>query len=345
MKKGRYTCNGALVALKKYDMEKVSRKETQLIQDEIILMRQLFHPNVLPCLAAFVSGHDVVTVSPLMGYGSCHDLIMRHFSTGLPELLIAIILRDVLQALNYVHQKGIIHRAVRASHILVSADGRARLSGLRYACRLMNNGKVVKQVHSFPCTTLPNLNWLSPELLAQNLQGYSEKSDVYSVGITACELANGVVPFADTPTTVMLTEKVRGMAPQLLDCTTYVVYYDLGQGNVLKPGDSGVGDSVVSCRANDHMREYSTRRFSEPFHDMNEMCCLRDPHERPTPAQLLSHPFFKQIRRNTQPLCELLLPAVPIMEENVPGVQDDIESMLAVDRLSSLDLTSESWDF
>lgn len=44
--------------------------------------------------------------------------------------------------------------------------------------------------------------------------------------MTACELANGVVPFADTPTTLMLTEKVRGCAPQLLDHSTLPPLYD-----------------------------------------------------------------------------------------------------------------------
>lgn len=79
-------------------------------QDEIILMRQLNHPNVLPVLSSFVSGHEIVSVLPVMGYGSCAHLILRYFPAGLPEAAIAIILKAVLNALHYLHSKGIIHR-------------------------------------------------------------------------------------------------------------------------------------------------------------------------------------------------------------------------------------------
>lgn len=81
-----------------------------LFQNEIILTRQLRHPNVVVINAAFVLDNNICVVSPLMAFGSCRDLLNRHFSEGLPELAIALILKDVLQALDYIHKKGYIHR-------------------------------------------------------------------------------------------------------------------------------------------------------------------------------------------------------------------------------------------
>ncbi|XP_052132075.1 STE20-related kinase adapter protein alpha-like [Frankliniella occidentalis] len=154
------------IALKKFNMDK-AKDELENIQNEIILTRQLRHPNVVVINAAFVMESHVCVVSPLMAFGSCRDLLNRHFSDGLPELAIAYILKDILYALDYIHKKGYIHRAVRASHILINENGQAVLSGLRYACRVVKNGRWQRNVHSFPPTTARNLNWLSPELLEQ----------------------------------------------------------------------------------------------------------------------------------------------------------------------------------
>lgn len=61
--------------------------------------------------------------------------------------------------------------------------------------------------------------------------GYNEKSDIYSVGMVVCELANGAEPFAGVSTTLMLIEKVRGCSPQLLDCTTLSMEHTDMHGN------------------------------------------------------------------------------------------------------------------
>lgn len=342
----RHLPSGTLVAIKKFNMDK-SKEEASLIQHEIILTRQLQHPNIIPYHMAFVAGPEVFVVSPLMAFGSCRELLSNHFSDGMPELAIAFILRDVLNGLDYIHRKGYIHRSVRASHILVSACGRACLSGLRYSCQIVENGRWQKSIHSFPHSTARNLNWLSPELLEQNLQGYNEKSDVYSVGMTACELANGVVPFADMPTTLMLTEKVRGCSPQLLDCSTVHLYEDLdpvgdNQLHEHHP-DSGVGDSVAST-SNVQFKAMQQRRFSEPFHQFAELCLQRDPTHRPSAGQLIAHSYFKPCRRGGVSVPQLLHPVMPICDRRVDS-QDDLESILAAEKLAELEIEPDQWDF
>lgn len=94
---------------------------------------------------------------------------------------------------------------------------------MRYSCEMFKSGKWQRTSFDFPKSSINNLKWLSPELLQQDLRGYNEKSDIYSLGITICELANGVVPYADVQDTLMLTEKVRGCTPSIIDRSTYPV--------------------------------------------------------------------------------------------------------------------------
>lgn len=182
-------------------------------------MRQFNHPHILSFYSTFVSNLDVVLVAPIMCFGSCRDLLNNFFVAGLPELVVSLILRDVLLGLEYLHRKGFIHRSIRAGHILVDRR-RAVLAGFRECTSMLSNGERTRTLHELPSRSMKNLNWLAPEVLEQNLLGYTDKSDVYSVGITTCELANSLEPFADMPTTLMLTEKIRGNTPALLDSST-----------------------------------------------------------------------------------------------------------------------------
>lgn len=125
-------------------------------------------------------------------------------------------------------------RSVKASHVLISAEGQVCMSGLRSIFSLIRHGQRARVVHDFPQYSVKVLPWLSPEVLqqvfhsctaaaatttaafpgnlkcfsSQNLQGYDYRSDIYSLGITACELANGHVPFKDMPATQVRTRRV-----------------------------------------------------------------------------------------------------------------------------------------
>ncbi|PZC71308.1 hypothetical protein B5X24_HaOG213659 [Helicoverpa armigera] len=217
-----YKPNNQNVAIKRYFVDK-TKENASLIQQDILTRKELNHVNILPYLTSFVHGRELYVVSPLMTFGSCRDILDRYFQEGLPELACAIVLRDTLQALQYLHKQLYIHRSVRASHVLIGANGGVRLSGLRSAASLMVRGRRQRHLHQLPPPDSDNTNlmWLSPELLEQNLKGYDEKSDIYSLGVLCCELGNGAVPFAEVPTTLMFTEKVRGSRPQLLDCSTF----------------------------------------------------------------------------------------------------------------------------
>ena len=92
----------------------------------------------------------------------------------MPENIIAYIIRDVLSALTHLHSKSIIHRSIRASHILLDPEKHmVKLSGLRYACNLQDPpGQGLQERYDYPIHVVTtNLNWLSPEILQQNLCG------------------------------------------------------------------------------------------------------------------------------------------------------------------------------
>ncbi|XP_037093326.1 STE20-related kinase adapter protein alpha-like isoform X2 [Pollicipes pollicipes] len=339
----RHATSGNLVAVKKYEVDKCNHEILEMLQHESRMMRQLRHPSLMPCLSSFVCGSQLWMVEPLCGYGSTKDLLAAHFNEGLPERAIALILRDVLQALEYLHQQGCIHRSVRASHIVVSDAGRTYLTGLRSSVSLYRHGRRLPRLHRYPDCAADSLNWLSPEILAQDLRGYSETSDVYSVGITACELANGMEPFAQMLPTAMLYEKLDGEGvPGLLDSSTIDASY-VDQELSAQTDDLGQDRGELSSFQR-VMQAAPRRRFTDWFHQLVRLCVERDPLRRPAVARLLTHPFLVRHCRRAPPLTHLLRPGVPVNEATLlEGEQ--IKSDSLVSEMVSLQVGTNAWDF
>ncbi|XP_028674193.1 STE20-related kinase adapter protein alpha isoform X1 [Erpetoichthys calabaricus] len=346
---GRYRPTGDYVAIRRINLESCTNEMVNFLQGELHVSKLFHHPNILPYRSIFISKNELWVITPFMAYGSAKDLISNHFTDGMSELAIAYILQGVVKALDYIHHMGYVHRSVKASHILISADGQVYLSGLRSIFSLIRHGQRARVVHDFPQYSMKVLPWLSPEVLQQNLQGYDARSDIYSLGITACELANGHVPFKDMPATQMLLEKLNGTVPCLLDTST-IPPEELTMKPSRSGADSGIGESTGACGIRPSNGEPSqhpyNRTFSAHFHSFVELCLQRDPERRPSASALLGHSFFKQIkRRASDALPELLLPVSPI--RNLECVQRHNDSTAALASLESSlsQLEVDDWDF
>ncbi|KAG8558923.1 hypothetical protein GDO81_017184 [Engystomops pustulosus] len=272
------------------------------------------HHNIMISWKMFTVGTWLWVINPFMAYGSASNLVKTYYPEGMSEVLIGNILYGTLKGLNYLHTNGYVHRSVKGSHILISEEGLVCLSGLGHLCSLVRRGERAKVAYDFPNFSTTMLPWLSPELLRQDLHGYNVKSDIYSLGITACELATGRVPFMDMHRTQMLLQKLKGPPQNPLYGNAFPC--EESPMKISRSGvDSGIGESVVAASmtqtmTSDRLRTPSPRTFSSALQNLVEICLHQDPEKRPSADMLLSHPFFRQVREKTRDSIPSLLPSL-----------------------------------
>lgn len=112
------------------------------------------------------------------------------------------------QALTYLHEQNVIHRDVRASNILLNRDGDVKLTDFGLSCRLATNEGKRNSVVGSP-------SWMAPEVVSGGDSEYGIRADVWALGITAVELADGKAPFQDMHPTRALFQIVRNPPPGL----------------------------------------------------------------------------------------------------------------------------------
>ena len=140
-----------------------------------------------------------------LGGGSCADLL-KPPPHSISESHIAIICKQLLLGLSYLHSEGKLHRDIKAANILLGMDGRVKLADFGVAAQLVN----LKSVRN---TFVGTPFWMAPEVIQQ--EGHDAKADVWSLGITAMELAHGEPPHANLHPMKVLFQIPKQSAPRL----------------------------------------------------------------------------------------------------------------------------------
>ncbi|XP_077586691.1 TRAF2 and NCK interacting kinase a isoform X19 [Stigmatopora nigra] len=265
--KGRHVKTGQLAAIKVMD---VTGDEEEEIKAEINMLKKYsHHRNIATYYGAFIKKNppgiddQLWLVMEFCGAGSVTDLIKNTKGNSLKEEWTAYICREILRGLTHLHQHKVIHRDIKGQNVLLTENAEVKLVDFGVSAQL---DRTVGRRNTFIGTPY----WMAPEVIAcdENPDAtYDFKSDLWSLGITAIEMAEGAPPLCDMHPMRALFLIPRNPAPRLKS----------------KKWSKKFQLFIESCLVKSHSQRPSTEQLlKHPF--------IRDlPNERQVRIQLKDH--------------------------------------------------------
>ncbi|XP_041428890.1 mitogen-activated protein kinase kinase kinase kinase 1 isoform X2 [Xenopus laevis] len=288
--KARNKATGELAAVK--IVTKEPDEDFSVIQQEVLIVKTCAQKNIVAYYGSYMQVNKLWICMEYCGGGSLQDIYQ--VTGALSELQTAYVCRETLQGLSYLHNQGKIHRDIKGANILLNDSGDVKVADFGISAQLTATFARRKSFIGTPY-------WMAPEVAAVELKGgYTELCDVWSLGITAIELAELQPPmFHIHPLRVLFLMSKSGFQPPKL-------------------------------------KEKS--KWTAPFHNFVKVALTKSPKKRPSASKLLTHQFVAQPGLHaslTQELLEKLRNPEKHKDISIPDEEEEVEALPTFSRILS----------
>uniref|UniRef100_A0A4W4HA27 non-specific serine/threonine protein kinase n=1 Tax=Electrophorus electricus TaxID=8005 RepID=A0A4W4HA27_ELEEL len=279
--KGRHVKTGQLAAIKVMD---VTGDEEEEIKAEINMLKKYsHHRNIATYYGAFVKKNppgiddQLWLVMEFCGAGSVTDLIKNTKGNSLKEEWTAYICREILRGLTHLHQHKVIHRDIKGQNVLLTENAEVKLVDFGVSAQL---DRTVGRRNTFIGTPY----WMAPEVIAcdENPDAtYDFKSDLWSLGITAIEMAEGAPREPPLPPSSFNLSLSLSLSLSLALCDMHPM-----RALFLIPRNPAP--------------RLKSKKWSKKFQSFIDSCLVKNHTQRPSTEQLLKHPFIRDLPNERQ---------------------------------------------
>jgi len=198
------------VAVKRLYRARMSDEEMITMRREAAILSSLEHPNIVKMMGLCIAGSNLQLVMELVPRGSLRSLL-SNFSHKLNWKRKVGMLRDAALGIEFLHSRGIIHRDIKSSNLLVDENWSVKIADFGFATARKDNGTMTRC--GTPC-------WTAPEILVANKgKEVTNKADVYSFGIVMWEVLTRKVPYEHINMVNLIEKVLSGIRPTIPEDT------------------------------------------------------------------------------------------------------------------------------